>query len=1590
MAKGDFKAADGYLKTLEKLIKGDSKAFHKWANKPIDRVKDKIKAWIQDPKIGLGIKDVSKEQVKFFSETSVKDKEGIPKKVYHGTRAPGFNNFEKGDIGFHFGTQEQANRVVKPRYEGEKNMAHLDKGGRVIEAYINIKNPIRLEEPYGGDWRNPDSIIGQLKKLGFKDLPKEKLNRAFGETSNAKTVKRYLEDIKDYLREKGYDGIVYRNQYEGMQPEAALLEGKDRDGWDWLRTEGSEKERVEFLRGIEAKPEYEGDQLGSDSYITFTAQQIKSVYNLKPESPEVAPRSLTGKSREVINEVEDIIASDSKFARFSAEQMQRKDIVKTFKDLKLKPKDRRGDRKVDYLRGIVQHLKDQVTSPKWGMSIEDVSGGKYDMDIKNRESKKREGKVRISAVDRKALGNDKEVANWKTYIINHPVSEGWAPMNPHRTPKGALVYKSESVDTFIHPPELYKKHILKGTKVPTTNAVKQRREQWKVEMMGKLRNETLGIVERANNGDAAAVTMLRQIEWYSNLKGKIRKQYGAYLDVFGDLLGAFSPQEKVHINFEYAQQALTEMHKGTYDAAMTEFVNYLEAGGTVSSYNGPKIMKLNNKLFGSNSKNGMLAVLGLWGKITVNSKSKTAPKARQFTRNIMGEPGVTIDVWAVRMLRRLAGARRIAPKAEKGVGGQHQSETDLQDISGAYGFAKDVFEGAAKDLRRSNIAMFSKLKGADLQAIQWFNEKHIWGKKGWTNEMGGSIEQQMELNPMSRLHTMLAVQQKDVPTNKVQARSQDLLLEATKNDPNVLVNKAIATLGYSKWGAERAIDSEVVVKKGTFPEKYFETALDIAIKENQDLFGLSEVLGSGDAAFSHPNSRPGVEIYFKPGTTNKKIMPILKSFQKHGFDGFMFVKEARESSPLGQTITQKGKGEKATFDLGKKDLKENSIGIRLQIVPEIDYRFGKITKEQLATDGFMDKYIGEKIDGLVGLTNKLQGHKLVADANFYSYNTLAIGKENYGKYKSLRSYNKEFNSGLTVEEAVRRFAAGEIRGRQNLPSKDLGPKKTVTQSIKDGVIDYLKNPKMGMSIQDLSTPKHTEKILELEEKVNAGAEMVIFGDQKVSKSKSYNLLKRFFDKVNFIKPIKRLGYVKIDTEQKANAHDAIYQWNGDIAEGKYIIDQNYKTMAKSLTPEQQADLTHVLELRTRTPGSRGPMKKIDIETNKKITELLNDPNAANDPAVSHAANVIRKRLDVIHGMLKKMNPDIGFIEEYIPHMWESTSKQNKSLVNRLGTRIPFEKGRFIPTYAEGIEMGLKPRFKSALDLLKIYENTAIRAVANFNLAQNMRAITNKDGHKMLNTKDKSPDWPTVDHWALGKHTQVDPEIYPFVNAIFSERFGGANASLGQQRFIKGMEGYNAYSKAASLAFSAFHVGALAESGIAMGQHPFAYKRGKKLIDTDPHIVRGALRHGLQIDVTADAQKQRVDKLLNKWANANVPLWKQAGKGVQAYKNWFDTAMWENYHTGHKLAAYHRHYAKELARSLKKKDGRSSEAIGREIAQFVNDAFGGQNWELLLKSQKWQQLGSGIFLAPDWTMSNLLERLEVTGLGLHLIIFYFQI
>src|SRR5690606_21018409 len=68
-----------------------------------------------------------------FEGSKVVDKSGAPKRVYHGTTAA-FTQFEKGDIGFHFGGVFQA----EARAEGE--------GANIRPVYLSIKNPLRIKD----------------------------------------------------------------------------------------------------------------------------------------------------------------------------------------------------------------------------------------------------------------------------------------------------------------------------------------------------------------------------------------------------------------------------------------------------------------------------------------------------------------------------------------------------------------------------------------------------------------------------------------------------------------------------------------------------------------------------------------------------------------------------------------------------------------------------------------------------------------------------------------------------------------------------------------------------------------------------------------------------------------------------------------------------------------------------------------------------------------------------------------------------------------------------------------------------------------------------------------------------------------------------------------------------------------------------------------------------------------------------------------------------------------------------------------------------------------------------------------------------
>jgi len=174
-------------------------------------------------------RELTKDQQEYFKDTVVKDKKGRIKAVYHGTNRQ-FNIFKPGDIGMHFGTKTAARDRVG---RGKKT--------RLVEAYVNITNPIVFDEDLGSwdaDYRLAQELLNRgiiSYEEGIKALRTDSGYKRSTEDSNKK--------LRELLQSKGYDGIVYKNSFEGT---------------------------------------------GGNSYIAFSSNQIKLVTNEDPtDNPDI-------------------------------------------------------------------------------------------------------------------------------------------------------------------------------------------------------------------------------------------------------------------------------------------------------------------------------------------------------------------------------------------------------------------------------------------------------------------------------------------------------------------------------------------------------------------------------------------------------------------------------------------------------------------------------------------------------------------------------------------------------------------------------------------------------------------------------------------------------------------------------------------------------------------------------------------------------------------------------------------------------------------------------------------------------------------------------------------------------------------------------------------------------------------------------------------------------------------------------------------------------------------------------------------------------------------------------------------------------
>lgn len=155
----------------------------------------------------------------WFKDSKVVDRDGAPQIWYHATLAS-FDEFAVGDVGFHFGSIEQAaQRMGKILEFQEYECGQREGGENIIPVYLSIQNPLFMDDV--GDWDNPEIVSAFVTDMIAQSQTfAAAYDLAISELSPEPTFTEIFEKM-------GYDGIVYEN----------IAEGRGHDSWIAFRAD---------------------------------------------------------------------------------------------------------------------------------------------------------------------------------------------------------------------------------------------------------------------------------------------------------------------------------------------------------------------------------------------------------------------------------------------------------------------------------------------------------------------------------------------------------------------------------------------------------------------------------------------------------------------------------------------------------------------------------------------------------------------------------------------------------------------------------------------------------------------------------------------------------------------------------------------------------------------------------------------------------------------------------------------------------------------------------------------------------------------------------------------------------------------------------------------------------------------------------------------------------------------------------------------------------------------------------------------------------------------------------------------------------
>lgn len=471
------------------------------------------------------------------------------------------------------------------------------------------------------------------------------------------------------------------------------------------------------------------------------------------------------------------------------------------------------------------------------------------------------------------------------------------------------------------------------------------------------------------------------------------------------------------------------------------------------------------------------------------------------------------------------------------------------------------------------------------------------------------------------------------------------------------------------------------------------------------------------------------------------------------------------------------------------------------------------------------------------------------------------------------------------------------------------------------------------------------------------------------------------------------------------AREKVYNWFNNIESDRYDIDKTLNSFV-NLTKAKATELSRNLGFKVSDVQVREIMpflrertefpKSLERDDLRKIFNSLSENNKKN---LTQLADTISEKFEKYYQNYNeaKGTPDNEGIEYHISHIWDLDNKKKSLLTNYITTNSRFAKQRTIQTLLDGIEgieidgelVHFKPKTLDYAEILKSSSDNLVKATHDSQLAETIKHLRYK-GELLVLPATKAPsDWIEVNHPALSKAVykgsvgenelpilmktpvKVHPEIADYVGSIFETQKNS--------EFWNKYDSINGMVKQLLLGFSGFHGYALSESAIGnMGltktmkelnpkKFVEAIKNGKYDIYENEEHAKRAIKAGVKLGTPSDLQRNLTEQALKQ-----IPV---IGKALSSTVSANNIVLWNVLHNNFKIVAFN-----AKIEEITKANGKITTEEERAAAQWVNDSFGGQAWELLGIKPSSVKTASRVLLSPDWNFSTLRQAVAAFNTG----------